>query len=210
MKIVAYYRVSTAKQGRSGLGLEAQQHAVEAFARDYKIAASFTEVETGKRACRPELTKAIELCRKERATLVIAKLDRLARNVAFTATLMDSGIEFVACDTPHASRLTIHVLAAVAEDEARRISERTKAALAAVKRRGVTLGNPSPEAAARRGNRSNVTRANDYSATVRPLAEKKRKAGWTLQQIAHHLTGVGIFTRTGKPWSTTAVMRLLG
>jgi DNA invertase Pin-like site-specific DNA recombinase len=128
----------------SGLGLEAQRVAVEAFARQHggTIAASFVEVETGKRSDRPELAKALEAARKGKATLLIAKLDRLARNVAFIANLMDAGVEFLACDQPFASRLTLHILAAVAEDEARRLSERTKAALQAAKARGRKLGSP--------------------------------------------------------------------
>src|SRR5581483_10028207 len=131
-------RVSTVRQGESGLGLEAQRAAVEAFARQHggTIMASYVEVETGKRSDRPELAKALAAARKAKATLLIAKLDRLARNVAFIAAMMEAGVEFVACDQPFASRLTLHILAAVAEDEARRISERTKAALAAAKARG--------------------------------------------------------------------------
>src|SRR5437016_1985571 len=138
VKIIAYYRVSTKRQGQSGLGLDAQRAALEAYAKANggKIGAEYTEVETGKRSDRPKLREAIARTRALRGKLVIAKLDRLVRNVAFTATLMDSGIEFVCCDNPHATRLTIHILAAVAEDEARRISERTTAALAAAKRRG--------------------------------------------------------------------------
>jgi hypothetical protein len=141
---VAYLRVSTARQGVSGLGLEAQRATVDAFARQHggTVVGSFIEVENGKRSDRPELAKALEAARKAKATLVFAKLDRLSRNVAFIANLMDAGVDFVACDQPFASRLTLHILAAVAEDEARRISERTKAALAAAKARGVKLGSP--------------------------------------------------------------------
>jgi DNA invertase Pin-like site-specific DNA recombinase len=133
---VAYLRVSTVRQGESGLGLEAQRAAVEAFARQHggAIVASYVKVETGKRSDRPKLAKALCAARKGKATLLIAKLDRLARDVAFNANLMDAGVEFLACDQPFASRLTLHILAAVAEDEARRISERTKAALQAARR----------------------------------------------------------------------------
>jgi DNA invertase Pin-like site-specific DNA recombinase len=210
MKIIAYIRVSTQKQGRSGLGLEAQQHAVQAFARSVRgnIVATFTEVETGKRANRPELSKAIEAARKAGATLVIAKLDRLARNVEFTAALMNSGIEFIACDCPHATPLTIHILAAVAEDEARRISERTTAALPAAKRRGVKLGSMT-KARQRQGASANGLAATAHAAEIRPLAEKKRKAGKTLQEIADWLSGRGLRTRYGKQWTPTAVMRML-
>ena len=141
--LVRPYRVSTQKQGRSGLGLEGQETAVNQFAGQNRggVLASYTEIETGtNKRERPELTKAIAHCRREGATLVIAKLDRLARNVHFVSGLMESGVEFVCCDNPTANRLTIHILAAVAEDEARRISERTKAALAAYKARGGVLG----------------------------------------------------------------------
>ncbi len=136
MKIISYIRVSTKSQGESGLGLEAQRSAVEAFAKERRatILAEYREVETGKRKDRPELAKALAHCRRSKATLVVAKLDRLARNVAFTSALMDSSVDFVCCDNPHANRLTIHILAAVAEAEAVAISERTKAALAAYKK----------------------------------------------------------------------------
>lgn len=136
--LVAYIRVSTKKQGESGLGLEAQQAAVTAYAASCHgtIIAEAKEVETAKKATtanRPELAKALARCKLTGATLVVAKLDRLARNVAFTSALMESGVEFVACDMPHANRLTIHIMAAVAEDETRRISQRTKDALARFK-----------------------------------------------------------------------------
>src|SRR4030088_13724 len=116
---VAYLRVSTVRQGESGLGLEAQRAAVEAFARSHggAVVASYVEVESGRKSDRPELAKALEAARRGRATLLVAKLDRLARNVAFIANLMDAGVDFVACDQPFASRLTIHILAAVVEDE---------------------------------------------------------------------------------------------
>jgi len=157
-KFVAYFRVSTDRQGRSGLGLEAQKAAVRDYVNGHgELVAEYIEIETGKRKDRPTLSQALAHARRIGATLVIAKLDRLARNVAFTATLMESGANFVACDIPEANRLTIHILAAVAEDEARRISERTKAALAAYKARGGKLGSQHPKcrkiarAAARKG-----------------------------------------------------------
>lgn len=144
MQIVSYLRVSTARQGASGLGLEAQRAAVQGFAAaaGHTIVAELLEVESGGKADRPQLAAALATCRLHRATLVIAKLDRLARNVAFIANLMDGGVEFVACDMPHANRLTLHLLAAIAEHEREMISQRTKAALAAAKARGVKLGNP--------------------------------------------------------------------
>jgi hypothetical protein len=135
VKVVAYYRVSTARQGASGLGLDAQRAAVATWtaANGAAVLAGYTEVESGKRADRPELGKALAHAKRSRATLVIAKLDRLSRNVHFLSGLMESGVDFIACDNPHANKLTIHILAAVAEDEAKRISERTRAALAAYK-----------------------------------------------------------------------------
>ena len=173
-KLVAYYRVSTRRQARSGLGLEAQQAAVLAFqARSgVEVLTSFTEVETGRRSDRPELAKAIAHAKRAGATLVVAKLDRLARNVAFTSALMESGVDFLACDNPHANRLTIHILAAVAEDEARRISERTKAALAAAKRRGVKLGAARPECR----NLTNHARANGAKAAGRTVKQQADEA----------------------------------
>ena len=145
--IVAYFRVSTKQQGESGLGLEGQEFAVEQFAQKSgnRILAKYTEVESGRVSDRPELKKAKAHAKRSKATLVVAKLDRLSRNVAFLSALMESDIEFVACDNPHANRLTIHILAAVAEDEARRISERTKAALQAAKARGVLIRKRCPD-----------------------------------------------------------------
>jgi Resolvase, N terminal domain len=139
---VAYYRVSTERQGRSGLGLEAQQEAVRSYLNGgrWRLDAEVIEIESGKRSDRPKLAEALRLCRLHGAKLIIARLDRLARNVAFVSALMESGVDFVAVDFPQANRLTVHILAAVAEHEAKAISERTKAALAAAKARGKKLG----------------------------------------------------------------------
>lgn len=170
--LVAYYRVSTRKQGESGLGLEAQQACVADFARQgqHQIIAAYQEVETGKRADRPELAKAIAHSKRAKATLVIAKLDRLARNVHFLSGLMEAGVDLVACDNPNANRLTLHILAAVAEDEARRISERTKVALAAYKAHGGRLGTPAnltPEAG-HKGAEATKKKATDAYASLLP------------------------------------------
>src|ERR1700755_90925 len=152
MKVVAYYRVCTAAQGRSGLGLEAQRSAVEGYCRgrDCQLLSEFTEVESGKRNDRPELAKALHHAKVTGATLVIAKLDRLSRNVAFLAALQESGTRFVCADMPEANERTIHIMAAVAQAERKMISQRTRDALAAAKARGAVLGNPNGAAALRR------------------------------------------------------------
>lgn len=140
VRFVSYLRVSTDRQGRSGLGLEAQRTAAAGFIGAGRLVAELVEVESGRRSDRPQLAEALALCRAHRATLAIAKLDRLALNVAFISALMDSGVEFLAVDFPQANRLTIHILAAVVEHEREMISARTKAALQAAKARGVVLG----------------------------------------------------------------------
>jgi DNA invertase Pin-like site-specific DNA recombinase len=143
-KFVAYFRVSTDRQGKSGLGLDAQRDTVLSYMNGgrWSLVAEFTEIESGKRNDRPELEKALAACKKQKAKLVIAKLDRLSRNLAFIATLMDSGVEFIAVDNPHANKLTVHILAAVAQHEREIVSARTSAALKAAKARGRRLGNP--------------------------------------------------------------------
>lgn len=197
-----YYRVSTRKQGESGLGLEAQQSCVINYARtgSHEIIVSYQEIETGKRSDRPELAKAIAYAKRAKATLVIAKLDRLARNVRFLSGLMESRIEFVCCDNPHANRLTLHILAAVAEDETRRISERTKAALAAYKARGGKLGKPenlTPETG-RRGAAATSAQARTAYAAVLPELRRWRAAGLSFRQIAGLLNGAGHATRSAR------------
>src|SRR5436190_15879352 len=143
-KLISYIRVSTSRQGASGLGLEAQRAAVSSYAKHagHSIVCEVREIESGRKCDRPELARALSLCKLHKATLCVARLDRLARDVAFLANLMNAGVDFVCVDNPHATRLTLHILAAVAEDEAKRISERTRAALAAAKARGVVLGGP--------------------------------------------------------------------
>src|ERR1700744_6231229 len=141
-RFISYYRVSTDQQGRSGLGLAAQRDAVTSWLNGgaWSLLGEYVEVESGKDNSRPQLAAAMAQCRLTEAVLVIAKLDRPSRNVAFLANLMDSGVEFVAVDNPQATRFTLHILAAVAEHEAAMISSRTKAALAAAQARGVKLG----------------------------------------------------------------------
>jgi DNA invertase Pin-like site-specific DNA recombinase len=216
---VAYYRVSTDKQGRSGLGLEAQRAAVEAHVAVARgaVAAEFIEVESGRKRDRPQLAAALAAARAHRAVLVIAKLDRLARNVHFVSGLMESGVEFVAADLPTVNRLTVHILAAVAEEEARMISARTKAALAAAKARGVRLGNPNLRAGdpgqARAANAAKTSRAQARVADVLPLIEQARRAGAeTLQQLADALAARGVPTPSGRGarWHPVQVARIMG
>jgi DNA invertase Pin-like site-specific DNA recombinase len=223
--LIAYYRLSREKKRKEGCtepewgwSRESQQAAVDALARarDAEILASYQEIETGKRADRPELARAIAHAKRAGATLVIAKLDRLARNVHFVSGLMESGVDFIACDNPHANRLTIHILAAVAEDEARRISERTKAALAAAKCRGVKLGAARPECrnltdqARRRGCLNSAAamkqQADEAYQDLRDFLAALRPA-FSYQQIAEILNQRGERTRRGKPWTNVAVLR---
>lgn len=207
-RFVAYYRVSTDRQGASGLGLDAQRAAVAAFISGRGVLASeFTEVESGRRNDRPELHMAIAACQRQRATLVIAKLDRLARNVAFIANLMESGVEFVAVDMPQANRLTLHILAAVAEHEREMISQRTKAALAVAKARGTKLGNPNPNLPAAVAART--ARMAKARGAVAPLIGRLRAQGMSLRAIAADLNERRILTVTGCQWHASSVANVL-
>lgn len=212
---VAYYRVSTQKQGRSGLGLEAQREDVAQYVARTggAVLAEFQEVESGKRADRPQLALALERCRLTRSTLVVAKLDRLTRDTGFLAKLRDSGVSFVACDNPHANTLTVTILIAVAEEERRLASVRTKAALQAAKARGVQLGNPMGAAAFGARSRAGAVEALQAKADgfaqrlagiVRPLLD----AGLSLRKIAERLNAEGIVTAQGKLWQANSVKRL--
>lgn len=223
--LIGYLRVSTKKQGASGLGLEAQRAAVESYASQLgaKVGEWYTEVETGKSADRPQLAKALAHTKRSRATLAVAKLDRLARNVAFTSALMRSGADFVACDNPHANTLTIHILAAVAEDESTRIKARTKDALAAAKLRGTKLGSARPghwkghEDRRRIGGeigraasiKAKKLAAKEAYADLLPAMVKDRADGLTLQAIAERLNGAGHTTRHGAKWNPMQVKRVL-
>jgi DNA invertase Pin-like site-specific DNA recombinase len=219
--IVGYLRVSTKGQGESGLGIDAQKSAVEGYAQQNGVdfVHWYTEVESGKLADRPELAKALAHARRSKATLVVAKLDRLARNVAFLSALMDSKVPFVACDNPHANRLTLHILAAVAEAEAVAISQRTKAALAAYKARGGKLGgalvqcrNLSPEAVAKGRQRSAESRAKaatEAYADLLPTIQELKAQGMALHKIASELNARGHTTRQGRHWNPVQVARVL-
>jgi DNA invertase Pin-like site-specific DNA recombinase len=214
---VAYYRVSTQRQGRSGLGLEAQQKAVRDYlnGRDWRMVGEFVEVESGKRKDRPKIAEALSACRVHGAKLIIAKLDRLARNVAFVSNLMESGVDFEAVDFPQANRLTIHILAAVAEHEARMISERTKAALAAAKARGVKLGGDRGGRLTAKERRVGIqirqARAAAKAADLAPVIAELRAAGaTTLRAIAEAFNSRGIPTARGEGvWDATRVSRVL-
>lgn len=219
-KLVAYERVSTAKQGRSGLGLEAQRKAIDdyASARDAKILGRFTEVESGRKNDRPELAKALQLAHITGATLVIAKLDRLSRNAAFLLTLRDSGVGFVACDMPEANDLTVGIMALVAQQEREAISRRTKEALAAAKARGVKLGNPNGAAALRRAGKGGVAlravvkaNADAHAAALTDVVIDIRAQGHqTLRAMAAELNQRGILTRRGGQWHVSSAKNLLG
>lgn len=223
-KLIAYFRVSTKKQGASGLGLDGQKNAVAAYASQSssKVVAHYVEIETGtSKRERPELADAISHCKLIGATLVVAKLDRLSRNVAFLSALMESGVDFVACDNPSANRLTLHVLAAVAENEAEAISQRTKAALQAAKERGIQLGSSRPghwdgkeekrlEGLAKGRESSLATRrakAREKLAFLFPKLRELRSSGKSFGKIADHLNAEGFTTARGKSWTSTAVKR---
>jgi DNA invertase Pin-like site-specific DNA recombinase len=176
------------------------------------IVADFTEIESGKKSDRPQIAAALAACRLRRATLVIAKLDRLARNVHFVSSLMESGVDFVACDNPHATRLIIHILVAVAENEREMISGRTIAALAAAKARGVRLGNPNLKPGDRRvARQARTDLSNAHAADVLPYIERARKAGCTsLGELARALSACGIRTPAGgAEWRAVQVSRIL-
>lgn len=219
-RYIAYERVSTARQGQSGLGLEAQGRAIEAFlaARgDASLSGRFTEVESGRRNDRPQLHAALTLARLTGATLLIARLDRLSRNAAFLLTLRDSGVRFTACDMPDANDLTIGIMALVAEQEREAISRRTKEALAAARARGTRLGNPNGAAALRRAGkggaplRAAVARnADAFAESLAPVVAAARDQGAvSLRALADALNARGIRTRRGGRWHVSNVRNLL-
>ena len=220
MRAVAYYRVSTSEQGRSGLGLEAQKATVEEYLQrnGATLVADFTEVESGGRNDRPQLRAAIQRAELSQATLVIAKLDRLSRNAAFLLTLRDAGTEFIAVDMPNANAVTVGIMAVIAEEERRLISERTKAAMKAAKARGVRLGNPNGAAAFRRTGfrgRKLGTEANKAQAQLRAeslravVGEIQADGGHSYAAIARGLNDRHIPTRLGKSWTPGSAKMLL-
>lgn len=209
---VTYYRVSTQRQGASGLGLEAQRETVHQFLRGgpWTVVGEFVEIESGRKSDvgRPELGKALRLAKARGAKLLVAKLDRLSRSVAFVSALMESGVKFTACDLPEANELTIHILAAVAEHEAKRISQRTKDALAAAKKRGVVLGRAGPE-----NLRPNIemrrAAADAFSANLAGQFEGFRARGLSQRKMVAELNAVGISTARGGMWTLAQLQRAL-
>jgi DNA invertase Pin-like site-specific DNA recombinase len=217
---VAYYRVSTARQGRSGLGLDAQRAAVEAHAQAVgaRIVGAYREIETGRNDQRPELAKALRHARVTRSTLVVGKLDRLSRNATFLLTLRDAGVPIVAADMPEAGRLQVGLMAVIAEHEREAISRRTREALAAAKARGVQLGNPNGAAPLRRAGKGNkaslaaiAERVALRAADVAPEVEALRADGaTTLGALAAGLRARGVpCSRGGAEWTRAGVARLL-
>jgi DNA invertase Pin-like site-specific DNA recombinase len=204
-KFVAYYRVSTARQGTSGLGLEAQMEFVNAYVCgiDASLIESFIEVESGRKCDRPKLKDAIRLCKKENAILLIAKLDRLARKVHFISGLMESGVQFRAADMPNADRFMLHVYAAMAEEEARRISERTIQALAASKRRGTRLGTTAHILA-----KGHKDEADTFAQKVGPIIQSLKYSGLSIRKIATRLNFDNVAPYRGGEWHPTAVQRI--
>jgi len=208
---VTYYRVSTQRQGQSGLGLEAQRSAVQAYLAGKEIIAEFTEVESGRKNNRPQLAAALALAKKQKATLVIAKLDRLARNVHFISGLLESNVQFVAADMPEADRTFLQMVAVFAEWEARKISERTKLALAEAKLRGTKLGSPSPHIGSKAGLKAINDRCNVYLENISPILQDiVGDVGFNLRAIAARLQRRGIKTATGLDvWHPAQVGKLL-
>tara|TARA_R110002094_G_C4869589_1_gene208336 strand:- start:154 stop:894 length:741 start_codon:yes stop_codon:yes gene_type:complete len=218
MKIVTYIRVSTDKQGRSGLGLEAQRAAIAAYAKTANAVtvAEFQEVESGRDNARPELEKALKAARIMGAKLVIAKLDRLSRNAAFLLTLQDSSVDFTACDMPDASPFTVGIMSVLAQQESKMIGDRTRVAMKAAKERGQTFGNPNGAAPLRRAGKGNTAtcaaqrdranaRAHDLSDTLEDL---ESKGFTTLKAQANELNRRGIKTARGGQWHASSVSNL--
>ena len=225
MKIIGYTRVSTVRQGESGLGLEAQLSAIHKYAADHsgQVLHVYREVESGRKDDRPEFEKAQAHAQRVKGRLVIGRLDRLSRDVHFISGLMRSGLDFVCVDNPFATKLTLHILASVAEDEADRISQRTKAALSAAKARGVLLGSARPGhwsgresarlAGAVKGSQVAKAKREELAgpiySEVLPIIRGRREAGGSLQEIAEELNERGYCTVRGMPWNRVQVRRLL-
>ncbi len=212
-QLVAYYRVSTQQQGVSGLGLDAQQRDVQSWSKYNTIIAEYTDIESGKRSDRPELHRAIEHCQQTGAMLIIAKLDRLSRNVSFITNLMESKVKFVCCDMPEADTFTIHIFAALAQKEAEMTSKRTKAALLSARNRGVQLGNPRMKDKEYAITHTNYMRScrkpKEPNKTHLFIARQLRDQGKPLHEIATELNNQGFKTTRKCDFSSVQVFRML-
>lgn len=215
-KFVSYLRVSTARQGQSGLGLEAQRRAVTDYLNggSWTLAKEFVEVESGRNVKRPQLQEALRYCKMMNATLVVAKLDRLSRRASFLLDLQNSGVRFVAADNPHANEMTVGILAVVAEYEAKQISIRTRSALA-VAAKTKKLGSPRPITrkaqllGAKAASARRTELANEWHSVVAPSVARAMQEQGTLAGAAKALTGMGIPTRRGKEWTPNAVRMVM-
>ena len=210
-KFISYVRVSTVRQGASGLGLQAQQEAITTFLKNRQNAqllGEFREIESGKRSDRPQLTKALQACRKHKAVLVIAKLDRLARNVHFVSGLLESGVKFVACDIPEADRTFLQMVSVFAEHEARMIATRTRAALQAWKVRNPDkkLGNPRLSATA---NAVRTAQSNEFARKLKATLHSYVASGLSQAAMAQELEKTGVPSAMGGAWSARQVRRIL-
>ena len=211
-KFVAYFRVSTQRQGASGLGLEAQREAVRQYLKgsEWSVVAEFVEVESGRKTeqDRPKLREALSLCKKQGAVLLVAKLDRLARSVHFISGLMQAGVKFVAADMPEANELTVHIMAAFAEHEAKRISQRTKDALAAARARGVVLG-----AAGASNLRANLQLrqqdADAFATRMCGIVDGMAARGMSQRAMVSELNALGVTTPMGRMWSLRQLQRTI-
>ena len=215
-KYVSYLRVSTQKQGFSGLGLESQREIIQNYLYDITPISEFIEVESGRKSNRPKLKEALDLCRKTGATLIVAKLDRLARNVSFLSSLLENDVEIIFCDFPQANKMVLHILAAISQYEAELIATRTKQALAAKKIRGTKLGNPEHlldkhEEAIANSNKTNRDKAKRNPNNKRAVAFLKVLVGQdiTLNQMAEILNKEGFVTSQGFQFLPSTVYKLI-
>ena len=216
-RFVVYYRVSTAQQGRSGLGLEAQKEVVMRYLNggNHQIVSEYTEIESGGKSDRPELAKAIRDCRLKDARLVVAKLDRLSRDLHFITDLQNAGVKFTVAEMPDATELTIHIYSALAQHERKLIGERTKAALAAAKARGQRLGNPCFQrgeqipgsGAPAHINAARIAKADKFAQDMAGII--KGMGGGSLRDVAEALNAAGYRTARGKQWQANSVKRVL-
>lgn len=211
MKFIAYYRVSTSQQGKTGLGLDAQRACVAKYVAETngQLIEEYTEVVSGLQDSRVALAEALKRCRMERATLVIAKLDRLARRVSYLSRFMESDVPLVVADMPNANKFVLQMMAVLAETERDMISERTKLALAAAKARQVRLGNPQIAQARQKAIKSRKKRANSFAHSMYPPIASMRARGLSYRQIADNLNNSKFSTNNGRRWWPTTVANII-